>query len=78
MCPIVLIILLLVILLVTTLNLYEHYGYDYTLFPFWNTRLYSTRNMSYDLRGDIPIYPQYIGPFNNPSRFPIQNPGLSI
>lgn len=29
----------------------------------WNSTR-STRNMSYDLRGDIPIPPSYVGPWN--------------
>jgi hypothetical protein len=34
------------------------------LMPWWNSTRH-TRNMSYDLRGDVPIIPTYIGPFNS-------------
>lgn len=37
---------------------------QYNLMPWWNSTR-STRNMSYDLRGDIPIVPSYVGPWNN-------------
>lgn len=48
----------------------------HTNFPFWNSSR-STRNMSYDLRGDVPIPSIMIGPFNISSRIPIQNKSLS-
>ena len=48
----------------------------HTNFPFWNSQLGSTRNMSYDLRGDVPIYPGYVGPWNISSTAPIQNKPL--
>lgn len=38
----------------------------------------SKRLMSYDIRGDPPIYPQYIGPWNNASVTPLYNPQLDI
>ncbi len=45
-------------------------------YPFWNSQR-STRNMSYDLRGDVPI-PYFMNlPFNMSSRVPIQNKTLS-
>jgi len=54
---------------------YDYYD-THTDFPFWNTQLGSRRNMSYDLRGDIPIPYSYTGPWNNPSRFPIINKSI--
>lgn len=32
--------------------------------PYWNMPTRSTRNMSYDIRGDPPIYPRPVGPWN--------------
>jgi hypothetical protein len=34
------------------------------LLPWWNSTRH-TRNMSYDLRGDVPITPSYVGPWLN-------------
>jgi len=34
------------------------------LMPWWNSTRF-TRNMSYDLRGDIPVRPEYVGPWLN-------------
>lgn len=51
----------------------------HTMFPFWNTQLGSTRNMSYDLRGDVPINPigkSFVGPWNISSTVPIYNKPL--
>lgn len=42
---------------------YQWMAYN-NLLPMWNSSR-RTRNMSYDLRGDIPIYPFYTGPFYN-------------
>jgi hypothetical protein len=52
----------------------------HTNFLWWNTQLGSTRNMSYDLRGDVPIYPRFrhFQPWNNPTRFPIYNKPLIV
>jgi hypothetical protein len=50
---------------------------DNIIFPFWNSPLRSTRNMSYDLRGDVPIPYMMTGPFNMSSRMPIQNRSLA-
>ena len=37
---------------------------DFALYPpLWNYPTRHTRNMSYDLRGDVPIWPYYIGPW---------------
>lgn len=61
------------------------YGYDnyddydgYTNYPFWNVQLGSRRNMSYDLRSDVPIKYTYTGPWLQSSRHPIQNRPLLI
>lgn len=48
-------------------DLYEKYGVD--LMP----EMRSTRNMSYDLRGDVPIPYHMIMPFNMSTRMPIIN-----
>ena len=46
----------------------------HTNLPWWNTQIGSKRNMSYDLRGDLPIYEDnWITPWNIPSRIPISN-----
>jgi hypothetical protein len=37
----------------------------------------STRNMSYDLRGDVPVTYQDVGPWNNSTRGPIYNRPLA-
>ena len=54
--------------------LWKMFGYFWPSFP---TR---TRNMSYDLRGDIPIRPPIIapGPFMNPPAVPIYNRPMII
>lgn len=51
--------------------------YNDNIFPFWNSPLRSTRNMSYDLRGDVPIPYIMNVPFNMSSRIPIQNKSLA-
>lgn len=54
----------------------DQYTDQYTDFPFWNTQIGSTRNMSYDLRGDVQI-PYFMQmPFNMTSIMPIQNTSL--
>lgn len=35
----------------------------HNLLPWWNSTR-RTKNMSYDLRGDVPIIPYYVGPWN--------------
>jgi hypothetical protein len=60
---------------------YRPYGLNmymstHTNFPFWNTQLGSRRNMSYDIRGDIPIPKQYVGPWLQGTRIPIINKPL--
>lgn len=48
----------------------------HTNWPFWNTQIGTTNTMSYDLRGDIPIQPSYVGPWLNSSTIPIYNKPL--
>jgi hypothetical protein len=48
----------------------------YTCFPFWNTAFGSTRNMSYDIRGDPAIIPKTNFVWNNGTIFPIHNKRL--
>lgn len=48
----------------------------YTNFPWWNTSLGNTTNMSYDLRGDPLIIPRTPYVWNNPTTFPIYNPPI--
>ena len=50
----ILIILLLLILYISTNDNIE---------LFWLEPTRSTRNMSYDIRGDVPIYPGPLGPW---------------
>lgn len=59
-------------------NFYEGYfPYpNYLRYPLLNDRIWwnsspSTRNMSYDLRGDVPIPMSYVGPWNISSFAPI-------
>lgn len=52
-------------------------GFGYLEFPWWNSTR-STRNMSYDIRGDIPIPKTYIGPWNISSYAPIYNRPLAL
>lgn len=55
------------------INNYNYHNY----YQLWNEPMRSTRNMSYDLRGDVPI-PNYINmPWNMSERMPIQNRSLS-
>lgn len=45
--------------------------------PWWNSQIGTTRNMSYDLRGDPFPIPRYnVGPWNNSSISPIYNKPL--
>ena len=51
-------------------NNIEHYVFPYIYWPifqYWNMPLRSTRNMSYDIRGDpVPPIPRtYVGPWLN-------------
>jgi len=50
----------------------------YTNYPFYNYQLGNKSNMSYDIRGDVPIDPLYIYPsaFLNSPTFPIYNKPL--
>ena len=53
----------------------HYFRYPYSRYPLRNiTR--STRNMSYDLRGDVPISYTYVGPWNNSSLSPVVNKNL--
>jgi len=49
---------------------------DYTNWPFWNTRLGQTSNMSYDLRGDPLRIPKYPFMWNYSTLTPIYNKKL--
>jgi hypothetical protein len=64
----------------STANYDKSYGqaqvpmaYGYTNFPFNNTRLGQTKNMSYDLRGDPLIIPKYPFMWNYSTLTPIYN-----
>ena len=50
----------------------------YTEYPFWNIQIGTKRNMSYDLRGDIPIPMHYVGPWLNSPHIPIYNKPLYL
>lgn len=52
-----------------------YFRYPFNRYPWWNSTR-STRNMSYDLRGDVPIPRTYVGPWNNSSYAPIVNKPL--
>lgn len=53
-------------------NIEPIYYIPYVLtYPFWNASTRHTRNMSYDLRGDIPIMNQALMPFNMSSIAPV-------
>lgn len=57
-------------------NLYSGYMEPDAYPPIWSSPLRSTRGMSYDLRGDVPI-PYYMNlPFNMSTRIPIRNKPL--
>lgn len=50
---------------------------DVPYYPIWNIPTRSTRNMSYDLRGDVPIPDTgFWSPFNMSTLRPIQNKPL--
>ena len=63
-----------------TVYYYDYFGSyppsNYFMYPFWNASTRHTRNMSYDLRGDVPIPPSYVGPWNISENAPIQNKTL--
>ncbi len=53
---------------------YSFKSLNYYDYPWWNT---TTRNMSYDIRGDPMIIPRdYVGPWNISPHYPIQNKPL--
>ncbi|QKF94546.1 hypothetical protein QKU48_gp1088 [Fadolivirus algeromassiliense] len=59
-------------------DLDDIYLNTHTNFLFWNTQLGNKRNMSYDLRGDVP-YPHFMWtPFNMASTVPIKNKPLYL
>ena len=77
------IIILILILILFIINKLRIETFDqfpscngYTCFPFWNTALGNTRNMSYDIRGDPTIIPKTNFVWNNGTNFPIHNRGL--
>lgn len=49
---------------------------NFVNFPFWNTRMGQTSNMSYDLRGDPLTIPKYLTMFNYSTLTPIYNKQL--
>jgi len=60
----IIILLIIVLIIINFYNITENFSYfiptfmDHTNLPWWNTKK-TTRNMSYDLRGDpLVIYPQ--------------------
>lgn len=59
-------------------SVYQVVPTGYTDFPFWNTQLGTTRNMSYDIRGDVPIKKMYTGPWLQSSQTPIYNRPLVL
>lgn len=61
------------------INTYKYYipwSNGYTNFPWWNTSLGNTTNMSYDLRGDPLIIPKTNFVWNNGTIFPIYNQSI--
>ena len=53
----------------------HYFRYPFSRYPFWNTTR-STTNMSYDLRGDVPLSYTYVGPWNNSELAPVVNMNL--
>ena len=49
---------------------------DHTNWPFWNSRVGQTTNMSYDLRGDPLVIPKYPFMWNYSTLTPIYNKKL--
>ena len=49
---------------------------NYPNYPFWNSRVGQTSNMSYDLRGDPLIIPKYPFMWNYSTLTPIHNKTL--
>ncbi len=61
------------------INTYKYpipYSNGYTDFPWWNTKLGMTTNMSYDLRGDPIIIPKNNFVWLNSSIMPIHNKSI--
>ena len=57
-------------------NYQQVYPVQYLEYPYWSSPLRSTRGMSYDLRGDVPIGNMMVTPFNMTTRSPIMNKPL--
>jgi hypothetical protein len=57
---------------------YSTYSRRYPYYGIWWQPTRSTRGMSYDLRGDVPIPSTYIGPWNISSYAPIRNKPLAL
>ena len=80
-------IVIMVVILITLLDLIfkdtiegfndSIYLLTHTQFPWYNTQIGTKRGMSYDIRGDIPPMPDYIGPWNISPHFPIMNKPLA-
>lgn len=52
------------------------YSIKQTNWPFWNSRVGQTTNMSYDLRGDPLVIPKYPYMWNYSTLTPIENKRL--
>ena len=50
--------------------------YGYTNFPWWNTQIGNTKNMSYDLRGDPIVIPKNNFVWMNSTIIPIYNKSI--
>lgn len=59
-------------------SVYPVVGAGYADFPFWEIQSGTTRNMSYDIRGDVPIKKMYTGPWLQSSQTPIYNRPLVL
>lgn len=79
----VLILIITLVIMIYNSKIFEKFGlqmhqafFDHTNFPFWNTRIGQTTNMSYDLRGDPIIIPKRNFLWNNSGLVPIYNVGI--
>ena len=77
------IIILFLIALFVNVEVFEYFGInkflqygDHTDFPFNNSRIGTTANMSYDLRGDPLIIPHENYVWNMPETYPIYNTSI--
>jgi hypothetical protein len=85
---ILMIIVIYILIIIYEMNVFENFtmystyqGFypfwnGYSNFPFNNTNLGTTKNMSYDLRGDPLVIPRTQFPWNNSSIYPIYNNGI--